>query len=167
MDGRGYRQPKVVLGDRFGCDCILLMEKLIGREIEKSILQEALDSHAPELMALFGRRRVGKTFLVRQHYAGCLAFEFTGTREAKLSQQLRNFTKALGKAAGNDKLYRVPDNWSDAFDQLTHFLTSKIRTKKAVVFLDEFPWLNTHKSGFLPAFDHWWNSLAKEAFTIG
>jgi uncharacterized protein len=134
------------------------MEKLIGREVEKKVLQEALDSPAPELMALFGRRRVGKTFLVRQYYAGRLVFEFTGTREAKLSQQLQNFTKALGKAAGNEKLYRVPDNWSDAFDLLTYFLTPKIQTRKAVVFLDEFPWLNTHKSGFLAAFDHWWNS---------
>src|ERR1700678_411215 len=134
------------------------MEKLIGREVEKRILQEALDSHAPELMALFGRRRVGKTFLVRQYYARYLAFEFTGTREAKLSQQLQNFTKALGKVAGNDKLYRVPDNWSDAFDLLTHLVTAKMKEGKVVVFLDEFPWLNTHKSGFLPAFDHWWNS---------
>jgi AAA+ ATPase superfamily predicted ATPase len=107
---------------------------------------------------LFGRRRVGKTFLVRQYYAGRLAFEFTGTREANLSQQLQNFTKALGKGAGNDKLYRVPDNWSDAFDLLIHLVTPKIQTGKAVVFLDEFPWLNTHKSGFLAAFDHWWNS---------
>lgn len=134
------------------------MEKLIGREVEKRILQEALESHAPELIALFGRRRVGKTFLVRQYYAGYIAFEFTGTREAKLSQQLQNFTKVLGKAAGNDKLYRVPDNWSDAFDLLTHFLTPKMQQGKAVVFFDEFPWLNTHKSGFLAAFDYWWNS---------
>jgi uncharacterized protein len=134
------------------------MEKLIGREVEKKILREVLDSHAPELIALFGRRRVGKTFLVRQYYTDHLAFEFTGTREAKLSQQLQNFTKALGKAAGNEKLYRVPDHWSDAFDLLIHLLTPKIQEGKAVVFLDEFPWLNTHKSGFLPAFDHWWNS---------
>jgi AAA+ ATPase superfamily predicted ATPase len=55
------------------------MEKLIGREVEKGILREALDSPSPELLALFGRRRVGKTFLVRQYYAGNLAFEFTGT----------------------------------------------------------------------------------------
>jgi len=137
---------------------MLFMEKLIGREVEKGILREALHSHEPELMALFGRRRVGKTFLVRQYYAGYISFEFTGTREAKLAQQLQNFTKALGKAAGNDKLYRVPDNWSDAFDLLTHFLTPKIQTGKTVVFLDEFPWLNTHKSGFLAAFDYWWNS---------
>lgn len=134
------------------------MEKLIGRKVEKMILQETLDSYAPELIALFGRRRVGKTFLVRQYLEKYLAFEFTGTRDAKLAQQLQNFTKALGKAAGNDKLYRVPDNWSDAFDLLTHLVTPKLQAGKAVVFLDEFPWLNTHKSGFLPAFDHWWNS---------
>jgi len=134
------------------------MEKFIGRETEKSILKEALDSNAPELIALFGRRRVGKTFLVRQYFVDRLVFEFTGTRDAKLSQQLQNFTKALGKAAGNDKLYRVPNNWSEAFDLLTHFVTPKLKIGKAVVFLDEFPWLNTHKSGFLSAFDYWWNS---------
>jgi AAA+ ATPase superfamily predicted ATPase len=134
------------------------MEKLIGRDVERKILQQALDSHSPELLALFGRRRVGKTFLIRQYYARHIAFEFTGTREAKLSQQLQNFIKALGRAAGNDKLYRTPDNWSDAFDLLTHLLSVKMQNGKAVVFLDEFPWLNTHKSGFLAAFDHWWNS---------
>jgi hypothetical protein len=74
-----------------------------------------VDLAGNELMAVFGHRRVGKTFLIRQYYAGYLAFEFTGTHEAKLSQQFRNFNKALGKATGNDKLYRVPDNWSDAF----------------------------------------------------
>src|ERR1700716_2830052 len=113
-----------------------IMEKLIGRQQEKAILQEALDSHGPELIALFGRRRVGKTFLIRHYYDKNLVFEFTGTRDAKLSQQLKNFVKALGKAAGNDKLYRIPDNWSDAFDQVSHLLTPKLETGKAVVFLD-------------------------------
>jgi hypothetical protein len=87
--------------------------------------------------------------LIRQYFTGRLAFEFTGTRDAKLSQQLQNFIKALGKATGNDKLYRVPNNWSDAFELLNHFLTPKLQAEKTVVFLDEFPWLNTHKSGFL------------------
>lgn len=134
------------------------MENLIGRELEKRILKETLDSRVPELIALFGRRRVGKTFLVRQYFAGHLAFEFTGTRDVKLSLQLKNFTKALGKTSGNDKLYRVPDNWSEAFDLLNHLIIPKLKTGKIVVFLDEFPWLNSHKSGFLQAFDHWWNS---------
>lgn len=134
------------------------MEKLIGRELEKTLIRGALDSGAPELIALFGRRRVGKTFLIKQSVQKNLAFEFVGTREAKLATQLENFTKALGKAAGNPKLYRVPDSWSDAFDQLSNFLFPKLTMQRTVVFLDEFPWLNTHKSGFLAAFDHWWNS---------
>lgn len=134
------------------------MEKLAGRDIEKKLLQEGLDSGAPELIALFGRRRVGKTFLVRQYLQKHLVLDFTGTLDAKLARQLENFKKALGKAAGNEKLYQTPGNWPDAFDQLIHYLTPKLAAGKAVVFLDEFPWLNTHKSGFLPAFDHWWNS---------
>ncbi|MEO5683985.1 MAG: ATP-binding protein [Chitinophagaceae bacterium] len=134
------------------------MEKLTGRDAEKSILQETLASSSPELVALFGRRRVGKTFLIRQYLQKELAVEFTGMREASLAQQLGNFTRVLGKAAGNDKLYRVPANWSDAFQLLNHLLTPKLAAGKAVVFLDEFPWLNTHKSGFVQAFDHWWNS---------
>jgi predicted AAA+ superfamily ATPase len=104
-----------------------VMEKVIGREIEKKILQETLDSKMPELIAMFGRRRVGKTFLVRQYFEKHLAFEFTGTRDAKLPQQLQNFTKALGKAAGNEKLYRVAWNaitscrytWSWAASHIT------------------------------------------------
>ena len=134
------------------------MEKLIGRHTERQLLLDAMDSGVPELIALFGRRRVGKTFLIRQFLQKNLVFEFVGAGETKLAGQLSNFNKALGKASGNEKLYRVPDNWADAFDQLTHFLTPKLATGRAVVFLDEFPWLNTHKSGFLSAFDHWWNS---------
>jgi uncharacterized protein len=134
------------------------MEKLIGREAEKKLLQAALDSGSPELIALFGRRRVGKTFLVRQYLQKQIVFEFIGTRNARLSEQLDNFKKALGKAIGNDKLYQLPANWSDAFDQLNHYLSTKSKGEKTVVFFDEFPWLSTPKSGFLAAFDHWWNS---------
>ena len=115
-------------------------------------------SGAPELIALFGRRRVGKTFLIRQYLGHALVFEFAGTKDASLVAQLGSFQKALGQAIGNDKIYQHPAKWADAFEQLSHYLTPKLATARCVVFLDEFPWLNTHKSGFLPAFDHWWNS---------
>ena len=134
------------------------MEKLIGRSDEKKLLQEAMHSGAPELIALFGRRRVGKTFLIRQYLGKSLVFEFVGTRDAKLAGQLDNFKKALGKAIGSDKIYQAPATWSDAFEQLNHYLAPILAKRRAVVFLDEFPWLSTHKSGFMPAFDHWWNS---------
>lgn len=134
------------------------MEKVVGRESEKKVLKEAMQSMTPELIAVYGRRRVGKTFLIRQFLKKEIAFEFTGSKEAKLGQQLVNFSKSLGKLSGNEKLYRVPANWSDGFDLLTSYITPKLATGKTVVFLDEFPWINTHKSGFLSAFDHWWNS---------
>lgn len=86
------------------------MEKVIGREEEKKLFQEALKSKVPELIAVYGRRRVGKTFLIRQALQKEIVFEFTGTKEANLGQQLANFIKILGKVAGNEKLYRVPDN---------------------------------------------------------
>lgn len=134
------------------------MNKVIGREEEKKLFLETLKSKAPELIAVYGRRRVGKTFFIRQTLQKEIVFEFTGTKETNLGQQLANFSKALGKAAGNEKLYQVPVNWSDAFDLLVYYLSSKLQVGKAVVFLDEFPWINTHRSGFLQAFDHWWNS---------
>lgn len=119
-----------------------------------------MDSSVPELIALFGRCRVGKTFLIRQYLAKSLVFEFVGTRDAKLSTQLENFKKAIGTAIGNDKIYQTPAKWSDAFDQFSHYLTPALAAGRSVVFLDEFPWLSTHKSGFLPSFDHRWNSWA-------
>src|ERR1019366_8358425 len=103
------------------------MEKVIGREEEKKLFQEALKSKAPELIAVYGRRRVGKTFLIRQALQKEIVFEFIGTKEANLGQQLANFSKVLGKVAANEKIYRIPDNWSDAFDLLTHFVTPKLR----------------------------------------
>lgn len=134
------------------------MMTLIGRNNEKKLLQESMDSGAPELIALFGRRRVGKTFLIRQYLGKSLVLEFVGTRDAKLTTQLENFKKALSVAVGSHKIYQTPASWADAFDQLSHYLAPKLIAGRSVVFLDEFPWLNTHKSGFLPAFDHWWNS---------
>jgi AAA+ ATPase superfamily predicted ATPase len=134
------------------------MEKLTGRTAEQNLLRDAMASGAPELIALYGRRRVGKTFLIRQTLGHALVFEFTGTKDANLRTQLERFKKALGHAIGNDKIYQQPVKWADAFDQLSYYLTPKLATGRNVVFLDEFPWLHTHKSGFLPAFDHWWNS---------
>ncbi len=125
---------------------------------EQKMLQEAMDADGPELIALYGRRRVGKTFLIRHYLRQSIVFEMAGTKDANLTTQLNSLKKTLGKAIGNDKIYQQPAKWADAFDQLSHYLTPKLTIERCVVFLDEFPWLNTHKSGFLQSFDHWWNS---------
>src|SRR3954466_4806917 len=136
------------------------MEKLIGRETEREILQEALASTQAELVAVYGRRRVGKTFLIRTVYEEHIAFELSGIHEAKLSVQLENFSLSLQGVSGSQIPIAVPRNWLQAFAILQQYLSEKLRKKKAVVFFDEFPWLHSQRSGFLAAFEHFWNSWA-------
>ena len=93
--------------------------QLIGREAEREILRRVLESDQPELVAIYGRRRVGKTFLVREFFRDQLAFELTGVHEATLEQQLANFAAALGQATGAAHRLAPPANWHDAFQQLT------------------------------------------------
>ena len=132
---------------------------MIGREPQKRTLDAALSSNRAELVAVYGRRRVGKTFLIRQHLARQLCFELTGMHGASLSQQLANFGLALGKARGTD--VAPPTTWIEAFETLSKWLEQKRkRAGKRVLFFDELPWLAGRRSGFLSAFEHFWNSWA-------
>lgn len=136
------------------------MEQLIGREPEKTILTRMLHSPEAELVAMFGRRRVGKTFLIRSVYADRIVFEFTGMHNASLKDQLKSFSLAFNVGKAPRLPTAVPENWIEAFHFLKAHLTTKIATRKSVVFFDEFPWIQTVKSGFLPAFEHFWNTWA-------
>ena len=137
-----------------------MVQEVIGREDEKKILKEALNSGEAELVALYGRRRVGKTFLVRNYFAPHMVFELTGMHEASLQDQLFNFTQALQETAKMAIPPAVPQNWIQAFAMLTGFLKGKSKKKPIVVLFDEFPWIHTPKSKFLEAFGHWWNTWA-------
>lgn len=142
------------------------MEKLIGRHEEKKILAEALASATPELIAIYGRRRIGKTFLIRSFYKEQLVFDFTGIHEASLSTQLENFSIALQKSMATAIPSVVPQNWVQAFFFLEQYLTPKIKDRKTVIFFDEFPWIHTARSGFLQAFGHFWNTWASKQTNI-
>jgi AAA+ ATPase superfamily predicted ATPase len=135
-------------------------EKIIGRESEMKILQGMLISGEAELIAVLGRRRVGKTFLIRNFYEKNLLFEFTGIHEAGLDIQLLNFGKALQQAIGLAIPLARPGNWIEAFSFLSQALKLKMQNEPAVVLFDEFPWIHTPRSGFLSAFGHWWNTWA-------
>ncbi|MFY9464568.1 MAG: ATP-binding protein [Sediminibacterium sp.] len=138
------------------------MEELIGRRAEKKILEDALTSKSPELIAVYGRRRVGKTFLIRSVYQKHLVFEFTGVHNAKMPEQLQNFSLALQTAMNSPAQLAVPANWTAAFYLLQNFLTPIVSRKRAVIFFDEFPWTNSPKSNFLKCFDHFWNTWASK-----
>jgi hypothetical protein len=137
------------------------MTQLIGRGAEQGTLTKALDSPEAELISVYGRRRVGKTFLVRQFFDRDICFELTGVHGAPLREQLRNFAGALGAALGSGIEPAPPGDWHEAFRQLVAFLEGlPRRRRKRVVFLDELPWLASRRSGFLRAFEHFWNSWA-------
>jgi hypothetical protein len=136
-------------------------ERIIGRQKEKAILKLASRSPEPEFVAVYGRRRVGKTHLVREFFGDAIHFEIIGKHGVTLREQLNNFAQALGKAIGIGIQPQRPSSWSEAFRQLEQFMESSIKKEKLgkrVVFLDELPWLNTPRSGFLSSLEHFWNS---------
>ncbi len=139
------------------------MRKLIGRKPEKKILKRALNSNRAELVVVYGRRRIGKTFLVREVYKKSIVFEFSGVYNASLKDQLKNFYKKLLKKAPN---IQEPRNWIDAFDILGDYFDRFTSSNKRVIFIDEFPWLDTQNSNFLSAFDNFWNSYATKKDNI-
>ena len=134
------------------------MEKIIGRKEETKILQSVLDSKKSEFVAVYGRRRVGKTFLIRHVLADTITFQVTGMGNVNLAQQLINFHVALQKLQPDNLIPQV-DNWLMAFQQLISYLELH-PIKKKVLFIDELPWFDTKGSGFIQALEHFWNSWA-------
>ncbi len=133
---------------------------VIGRTPQKQALKEALTSDKPEMIALVGRRRVGKTYLVSQMYSQLMDFEITGLQYGNKREQLENFSLRIGKYFPDYQLNGIPKSWLKAFNHLTLALESLNKKTKMVVFLDELPWLATRKSGFLTGLSYFWNSWA-------
>lgn len=130
---------------------------IIGRKTEQGILQAMLESRQPELVAVYGRRRVGKTFLIRQFFADQLVFSCSGQLNSSTPQQLFNFAEQLQSYFPAVRPFIIPGDWQQAFARLWQSLSALETKTKKVVFFDELPWLDTHKSGFLAAFDYFWN----------
>lgn len=137
-----------------------MKDLFIGREKEAQILLEAVESYESELVAVIGRRRVGKTYLINSVYKDRIVFEVTGIQKATKKEQLENFMLQLAEAYGLGLPLQTPSSWLQAFALLIGFLKKLDSTEKKVVFLDELPWLATHKSGFLKGLSYFWNSWA-------
>ena len=134
----------------------MIDKKLIGREVEIAKIDRILVSGRPEFLAVYGRRRVGKTFLIRQHLKSNLVFDLTGLKDGTIEQQLLNFSQELNKRSR--KKFQVPKNWSEAFYFLNLFLEKiPVKKQKMVVFIDEMPWIDTPKSSFISALEYLWN----------
>ena len=136
-----------------------MVEKaIIGREEELKILNEIRQSKESEFLAVYGRRRVGKTFLVREYFSDKgIYLETTGVKNLSLAKQLENFSEAFSKTFFGNVPIQTPRSWKEAFELLTQKIKSAPKNKKVIVFLDELPWLASKKSGLIPALDYYWN----------
>lgn len=134
---------------------------MIGRKKEMEVLANVYASKKPELVAVFGRRRVGKTYLIGSFFEGKIDFELTGLKDGTKAQQLRNFAYSLKDAQKSATLPPPPIDWLEAFHQLkTHLESLGNPEKRKVIFIDEVPWMASGKSDFLTGFSYFWNSYA-------
>ena len=140
-----------------------MRQQIIGRKREIQELEDLYSSGKPEFVVVYGRRRVGKTFLVRELMGDRLSFCHTGLSPLELggsalkNQQLQAFHSSLVRYG--DPHSSVPNNWLEAFDCLISLLEKKTESR-LVVFIDELPWMDTDRSGFMTALEHFWNGWA-------
>lgn len=136
--------------------------KINGRENDIALLEQLYESKRPEFIVVYGRRRVGKTYLVSELFNSRFTFYHTGLSPLQqgkkniLQEQLHAFYATL-RSYGLDNDIPQPTNWLDAFELLKSLLISKKNGQRQVVFIDEMPWLDTPRSGFITAFEHFWN----------
>ena len=110
------------------------MEKLIGRKSEWEELSRAMESSRSEFVILYGRRRIGKTFLVRSFFQDRFDFYYTGAHRMPTSFQLHSFQRELIRYSRNADIPAF-SNWMEAFEQLEDYLESLAPNQRKVLFL--------------------------------
>lgn len=136
-----------------------MKQDIIGRKEEQRILHECYHSGRPEFVAVYGRRRIGKTFLVKQFFNEQFDFYFTGAYRASRNDQLLNFKMTLERFANHE--IKMPKSWIEAFFELRDYLES-LGNRRKLVFIDELPWLDTPRSNFVSAIELFWNQWASD-----
>lgn len=129
-------------------------KEIIGREYEQRQLEECLESDSAQFVAVYGRRRVGKTFLVKKFFADRFDFYVSGVYGISMKEQLDVFADQLSQYSRRN--IERPENWFEAFRLLRDYLGS-LQKDKWVVFIDELPWFDTPKSNFIRALEAFWN----------
>lgn len=130
---------------------------LVSREKEKRVLLDAVKAEESQFIAVYGRRRVGKTYLIRQTYGDLFTFEHSGLANGGRKEQLHAFAASIRRYGLN--VDKDPSNWLDAFELLKD-LIEKSHVKKKVIFIDELSWMDTQKGGLIVALENFWNGWA-------
>jgi len=135
---------------------VLMENSIIGRKNEIERLKKYINSDRSEFIAVYGRRRVGKTYLIKELFEGQFTFRIIGRENARMADQLLNFSYAMSDFFGEESM---PKNWTEAFRMLSKSIERQGRGTK-IIFIDELPWFDTRKSKFVSALEYFWNSWA-------
>lgn len=132
---------------------------IIGRHREKSKLKQIASSNQAEFLAVYGRRRIGKTFLIREYFKAKkhIYFQTTGIANGSLAEQLERFTHDISQTFYHGIALETPTSWLKAFELLTQSISLSPKNKKIILFFDELPWLATRRSGIIAALEYFWN----------
>ena len=138
---------------------------LVGREKEVKELLDLYNTNNSDLVAIYGRRRVGKTYLINQTFDNNFDFKHAGISPNEIDNSKNILKQQLSQFYNSLKLYgmkehTIPKDWFEAFYMLSKLLKDKYADRKQVVFIDELPWMDTPKSNFIKAFEGFWNSFA-------
>ncbi len=132
-------------------------KSIIGRDEELTMLKEIYESPEPEFLAVYGRRRIGKTYLISEYFKDRgVYFEITGMKEGSTREQLFQFAYEFARRFNDGNRIATPENWAEALN-LLHEAIEKEKDKKIILFFDEVPWLASKRSNFLNALEHFWN----------
>ncbi len=133
-------------------------QDIIGRFEELKILQKVYESEEPQFLAVYGRRRIGKTFLISEFFKNKgIYFEITGMKEGSIKEQLFQFAYEFARQFNQGERVALPSNWAEALSLLNEAIEKIEKGKKIILFFDEVPWLATPRSKFLNALEHFWN----------
>lgn len=139
---------------------------MVGRERQTKQMLELLNKKRSSFIAVTGRRRIGKTFLIDEVYKEHFCLRITGIQDVTTDIQIRNFTEKI-IAYSNEPIVTLPQNWQEVFMLLKRYLQKLSKRKKHVIFIDELPWIATKRSGFIQLLAHLWNDyLSKEKHFI-
>lgn len=135
-----------------------MKQNIIGREKEKALLERIIQSNKAEFVAVCGRRRVGKTFLVKEFFEDEIIFQTAGLAYESMKRQIKSFYQDLIEY-GLPHQETPPKDWIEVFSLLWTLIKNS-KAKRKVILLDELPWMDTPRSGFVSALEHFWNAWA-------
>lgn len=139
---------------------------MVGRKKQKDLMNGFIERKKSAFLAVTGRRRVGKTYIIDEVYGDHMCLRITGIQDADTQTQINNFTQKIAEYSGLP-IVTPPNNWQEVFQLLKIYLKSLSKTKKQVIFIDELPWIATKRSGFIQLLAHLWNDyLSKEKHFI-